>query len=515
MDRIRKIRRAIISVSNKEGVVPFAKTLADSGTEIVSTGGTASLLRKEGVRVTEISEVTGFPEMLGGRVRTLHPRVFGGILGRRGVESDLGEMESHEIAPIDLVVVNFYPFAETIARPGVTDAEAIESIDIGGPSLLRAAAKNYGDVCVLCDSAQYEPFLQCLASPEGITIDYRRRSAEIAFRTVADYDERILAWFEAAGEGEFPDTLHLAGTVRGRLRYGENPHQRAAWYDRAGSPIRFEALQGKELSYNNLIDADAAWRLIDEFDGTAVAIIKHGNPCGAALGDGPAEAFRDALAGDPISAFGGIVAVNRSVDASLAGELTKMFLEVVLAPDFDEEALGLLRKKKKLRLVRVEKRAAPSTNREVRLIADGLLLQDGDAPGQGDENWEVKTTSRPTEGEMADARFAWLVAKHVRSNAIVLAKEKRTVGVGAGQMSRVDSTWIAIEKARAHGHDPKGAVLASDGFFPFPDSVQKAHEAGIRLLVQPGGSIRDGEVVAEADRLGVAMIFTGARHFRH
>lgn len=515
MEGIRRVGRAIMSVSNKEGALPLAKALAAAGTEIVSTGGTSRLLREGGVPVTEIERVTGYPEMLGGRVRTLHPNVFGGILGRRAVESDRAEMKAHGITAVDLVVVNFYPFAETVARPGVSETEAIESIDIGGPSLLRAAAKSFEGVAVLHDPAQYGEFLDRLASPGGLDVDYRRRLALEAFRYVAEYDERVLAWFERGEEGRPPATFHLAGPVRCPLRYGENPHQKASWYDRAGSSHRFEALQGKELSYNNLADSDGAWRLILEFEGPAAAVIKHGNPCGAAAADDILEAFRWAHASDPVSAFGGIVAFNRIVEGALAAELKSLFLEVVLAPGFDGEALALLGKKKKLRLVTVTPRPAAGPLREAKVILDGLLVQEGDPPGAGGESWEVKTKRPPTAGEERDARFAWKVAKHVRSNAIVLAKGGRTIGIGAGQMSRVDSTWIAVEKAKAHGHDPEGSVLASDGFFPFPDSIEKAHEAGVAVLVQPGGSIRDDEVVAEADRLGLSMLFTGARHFRH
>ena len=516
MDVMRKVKRAVVSVSNKEGIVPFAAALAASGTEILSTGGTANLLRSEKIEVTSFDEVTGFPEMLGGRVRTLHPKVFGAILGRLDLESDRAEMEKHRIEPIDLVVVNFYPFAETVAKPGVTDEEVIESIDIGGPSLLRAAAKNHRHVAVLNDPSQYGDFLEQLGSPEGVNEGYRRFLAESAFRCVADYDERILARFEGTGTGQFPGTWHLGGRLRSRLRYGENPHQEASWYERAGSSHRFKPLQGKELSYNNLADADAAWRLILEFDRPAAAVIKHGNPCGAAVAGDPAAAFEAAHACDPLSAFGGIVAVNRPVEGNLAAALKPLFLEVVLAPEFSEEALAILGRKKKLRLVRVSAAPSPGADREIKVILDGILVQEGDPPGgRGREEWRTVTREKPSTTEKEDARFAWLVAKHVRSNAIVLAREGRTIGIGAGQMSRVDSTRLAMEKAKRADHPIEGAVLASDGFFPFPDSVQEARSEGVRLFVQPGGSIRDDEVVAEADRLGAVMLMTGARHFRH
>jgi phosphoribosylaminoimidazolecarboxamide formyltransferase/IMP cyclohydrolase len=515
MESMRRIRRAIVSVSDKRGLVPFASALASTDAQILSTGGTAAHLRAAEVPVREIREVSGFPEMLGGRVRTLHPLLFGGILARRGVASDREEMDVFGIPPIDLVLVNFYPFAETIARAGAAGEEIVESIDIGGPSLLRAAAKNFEDVAVLFHPDQYEPFLARLRSDEGVPLAERRALAARAFRYVADYDERILAWFERDASGALPDPFHLAGSLRRALRYGENPHQTAAWYERAGSSHRFEALQGKELSYNNLADADAAWRLLAEFESPAAVIVKHGNPCGAALGADAPAAFRAALSTDPLSAFGGIVAVNAPVGEALASEWEKIFLEVVLAPDFETEALRCLGKKKNLRLVRVSANPSPGPSREVRFLADGFLVQSLDDLCINDETWRVATERKPTEEEMRDARFAWRTAKHVRSNAIVLARGERTVGIGAGQMSRVDSTLLAIEKARRAGIETSGAVLASDGFFPFPDSVERAHEAGVSVFVQPGGSIRDEEVFAAANRLGAAMILTGARHFRH
>ncbi|MFH1680879.1 MAG: bifunctional phosphoribosylaminoimidazolecarboxamide formyltransferase/IMP cyclohydrolase [Candidatus Eisenbacteria bacterium] len=512
---MRRVWRAVVSVSDKRGLVSFASDLARAGTEILSTGGTAKHLRAAGIAVREIREVSGFPEMLGGRVRTLHPLLFGGILARRGVDSDREEMERYGIPPIDLVVMNFYPFAETVARPGATEEEIVESIDIGGPSLLRAAAKSFDDVAVLFDPEQYGPFLERLRSTDGITLADRRALASRAFRLVADYDERILAWFERGGARDLPAAFHLAGTHRQALRYGENPHQTAAWYDRAGSSHRLEPLQGKELSYNNLADSDSAWRLLLEFEGPAAAIVKHGNPCGAALGPDGAAAFRAALSTDPLSAFGGIVAVNTPVDGSLGAELEKVFLEVVLAPSFDQDARSRLAKKKNLRLVRVEANRAAGAARQIRILIDGFLVQSDDHLRVNEEEWRVATDREPTEEELRDARFAWRVAKHVRSNAIVLARGERTVGIGAGQMSRVDSTLLAVEKAGRSGMETRGSVLASDGFFPFPDSVERAHEAGVGVFVQPGGSIRDKEVIAEANRLGAAMILTGARHFRH
>lgn len=510
-----QIARAIVSVSDKTGIVPFAAALAKRGTVILSTGGTAALLRSEGIPVSEVAEVTGFPEMLGGRVRTLHPRIFGGILGRRAVATDVEEMKRHGIPAIDLVVVNFYPFRETVARPGVTEKDGIESIDIGGPSLLRSAAKSHADVAVLHSPAQYVRFLEKLHSDDGVDPGYRRELAASAFRHVAEYDRAIEEWFHR-GEKKTPaQVFRLEGTLNRRLRYGENPHQEAAWYRDNRSTNRFEPLQGKELSYNNLLDGDSALALAAEFDEPVAVIVKHGNPCGVAIADDPAEAFQRALACDPVSAFGGVVALNRPVDRELAVEMKKLFLEVILAPRFEEEALELLSKKKKLRLVRVEATAGREPPPEVRCLTDGFLVMDRNPAGDAGEKWECATRLEPAEEEWRDIRFAWRVVKHIRSNAIVLVRDGRTIGIGAGQMSRVDSTTIAMEKAERAGHPVRGAVLASDGFFPFPDSVEKGCEAGIRVYVQPGGSIRDGEVLAEADRRDAVMILTGIRHFRH
>ncbi|MBN1825784.1 MAG: bifunctional phosphoribosylaminoimidazolecarboxamide formyltransferase/IMP cyclohydrolase [Candidatus Eisenbacteria bacterium] len=513
---MKRIARAILSVSDKEGIVELGRALAAGGTTILSTGGTARRLREEGVPVREVGEATGFPEMLGGRVRTLHPIIFGGILGRRSREGDRREMEKHGIEPIDLVVVNFYPFRETAATPGATEEEIVESIDIGGPSLLRAAAKSFEDVAVLHRPDQYVPFLERLASPEGADLAYRRELAAAAFRHVEEYDAAIRDWFDEGGEGEeHPRRFRLEGTLRRALRYGENPHQSAAWYDRSGSTDRFRVLQGKELSYNNLLDADAALRLVREFDGPAAVVVKHGNPCGAAALADPREAFLAAYAGDPQSAFGGIVALNRPVDGLLASEMKPHFLEVIAAPGFDDEALDLLGKKKNLRLLLVEGAGAGARPPEIRVLADGFLTMDPDPIGPSGERWRVATERAPTEAEALDLRFAWKVVKHVRSNAILLARKGRTLGVGAGQMSRVDAAELAVTKARGAGHETAGAVLASDGFFPFPDGVERAAEAGIVALIQPGGSIRDAEVIAEADRRGLAMVLTGVRHFRH
>jgi len=511
---MKKIEKAILSVSDKEGIVPLARALVEGGTEIISTGGTARLLRDNRISVSPIDEVTGFPEMLGGRVRTLHPNVFGGILGRRAVPSDINEMKEHGIGAISLVVVNFYPFEETLARRGATEEEIIESIDIGGPSLLRAAAKSFADVAVLHDPARYEDFLGRLRSEEGVNLTCRRELAASAFRYVARYDEAIRAWFDGA-VGSSPGRFHLSGTVRQSLRYGENPHQKAAWYTGGRPAARYRCLQGKELSYNNLSDLDSAWRAVSELDKPAAVIVKHGNPCGAAEGTDLLAAYRAALRCDSLSAFGGIVAVTGEVEEDLAAEMKELFLEVVAAPSFSDPALAILAKKKRLRLVTVSVDPSAAAPPEIRVLADGFLVQEPDPPIPGPAAWKVASKRKPSKEEWEDALFAWKVVKHVRSNAIVLARERRTVGIGAGQMSRVDSTLLALEKAKRSGLSVRGAVLASDGFFPFPDAVEKAAEEGITLLVQPGGSIRDDEVLAEADRLGVAMIRTGTRHFRH
>ncbi len=512
---MKKINRALLSVSDKQGIVPFAAALVAQGAEIISTGGTASTLAAEGIAVTRISEITGFPEMLGGRVRTLHPKVFGGILGRRGHDSDSREMKEHGIGEIDLVAVNFYPFRETVARPGVTESESIEKIDIGGPSLIRSAAKSYPDVAVVTDPGQYEPFLAALATEGGVSLEERRGLAAVAFRHVTDYDEAIRDWFDRSDEeGGLPRQCSIGGEKAQSLRYGENPHQAAGWYITPGQPFRLTPLQGKELSYNNLLDTDAAWRLIREFDEPAVAILKHGNPCGVAINSDLVLAFQNALACDPVSAFGGIVAVNRPVTGPLAEEMAELFLEVVIAEKFEQPGRLRLSKKKRLRLVEVSGRGGAS-RLEMRSTSIGLLVQEIDQPGMDTSNWTVPTERKPDDRETADLRFAWSVAKHVRSNAIVFAREGRTLGVGAGQMSRVDSVNLALEKAGAARLDTKGAALASDGFFPFPDGLEKGAKGGITSVIQPGGSIRDEAVIAAADKLGIAMIMTGERHFRH
>ncbi|NNE09398.1 MAG: bifunctional phosphoribosylaminoimidazolecarboxamide formyltransferase/IMP cyclohydrolase [Gemmatimonadetes bacterium] len=507
------IKRALLSVSNKEGLVPLAGALRERGVEIVSTGGTATLLGNEGIAVTPIDAVTGFPEMLGGRVRTLHPNVFGGILGRRSHATDPKEMAQHGIRPIDLVVVNFYPFEETV-RSGGDRQSIIEKIDIGGPSLVRAAAKSHEDVLVLHDPAQYPEFLDRLTGEDtrGFDNEYRASLAAGAFAAVTRYDRAISGWF--AGD----EAIALSARLRQTLRYGENPHQTAGWYEDDGARLSLTPLQGKELSYNNLLDGDAAWELVEEWDEPAVAIIKHGNPCGAAVGVSHVGAYEKALACDPVSAFGGVVAVNGPVDGALAELLAKHFLEVVLAHSFTDDAEARLGRKKKLRLVQVTSKSpseAGGRRVTIRTIGAGYLAQDPDRAKQTREEWTVPTKRKPTPGEWRDLETAWKVAKHVRSNAIVFVKDGATLGIGAGQMSRVDSAELAVRKGRGAGHDLTNSAVASDGFFPFADGVEQAAGGGAAAVIQPGGSIRDQEVIDAADRLGVAMVFTGMRHFRH
>ncbi len=508
-----RLARALLSVSNKEGLVPLAGALRAHDIEIVSTGGTAALLKSEGIAVTEIDTVTGFPEMLGGRVRTLHPNVFGGILGRRSLASDQREMAQHEIRPIDLVVVNFYPFEESV-RSGGERQSIIEKIDIGGPSLVRAAAKSHEDVLVLHDPGQYAEFLARLAAEDarGFDREYRMSLAADAFAAVTRYDQAIAGWF--AGESG----IALSARLRQSLRYGENPHQSAKWYEDEKTRLSFTSLQGKELSYNNLLDGDAAWELIEEWKEPAAAIIKHGNPCGVATDASHVVAYEKALACDPVSAFGGVVAVNGPVDGALADLLAKHFLEVVLAPSFTAEAETRLRKKKNLRLVQVTSKTASraeSSRVMIRTIGAGYLAQDPDSAKQSRDEWTVPTKRQPTPEEWRDLEVAWKVAKHVRSNAIVFVKGGATIGIGAGQMSRVDSAEVAVRKGATAGHDLTNSAVASDGFFPFADGVEQAAKGGATAVIQPGGSIRDQEVIDAADRLGVAMVFTGMRHFRH
>jgi phosphoribosylaminoimidazolecarboxamide formyltransferase/IMP cyclohydrolase len=506
-------KRAILSVWDKTGLLPFASGLHRFGYELVASGGTARHLASEGLPVTEIDDVTGHPEILGGRVKTLHPAVHGGILAR-GTPEHLEELRQHGIGPVDLVVCNLYPFERTIAQPGVSELEAIEQIDIGGVTLLRAAAKNHERVAIVCDPAAYEAVLGLLEA-DGLDLDARRKLALAAFQQTAAYDLAISNWFQARVEGEavLPSVLTLRARKVQTLRYGENSHQEGALYRFEGSPPAFEQVGGdKELSYNNLADLEAAWGMPAEFDRPAVAIIKHANPSGLAVADDLIAAFNLALRCDPISAFGGIVATNRLVDAAFVQNLGKLFVEVIAAPAFSEEAIRLLTLRKKgCRLMRWTGRVSAPT-RGVREVHGGLLVQTADNAPLDTEAWKVVSRREPTEQELRDLRFAWIACKHVKSNAIVFAKDEATVGVGAGQMNRADSVRIAGWRA---GELAQGSVMASDAFFPFADGIEAAVQFGLTAVIQPGGSIRDDEVIAKVDELGLAMIFTGRRHFRH
>jgi phosphoribosylaminoimidazolecarboxamide formyltransferase / IMP cyclohydrolase len=518
-----RIQRAILSVTDKTGLVDFARALSALNIDLVSTGGTAKLLRDSGIPVKDISELTGFPEMLDGRVKTLHPKVHGGILHRRESPAHIAAVAEHGIQPIDMVVVNLYAFEKTAAKPGVALEELIENIDIGGPSMIRSAAKNFHDVAVVTSPSDYAAIAEEIAASGGLSRETKWRLAQKAFATTAAYDsaiastlERIPADFHLPPENDsFPQTLRLSFKKVIDLRYGENPHQKAAMYsDGSGVGVaNGRQIQGKELSYNNIVDLQAAWDLAQEFDpeidGPVCAIIKHTNPSGTATGKTLAEAYKRALECDPVSAFGGVVGVNRPVDAETAEEMHKLFLEVIAAPAFDEAAKVKLATKKNLRLVEV---AAAPQQWTLKNVSGGILVQDADVRPLQNVDLKVVTQRAPTAEETRALLFAWKVCKHVKSNAIVYARDGQTVGVGAGQMSRVDSAKIGAMKAQL---PLKGTVAASDAFFPFPDGVEEIAKAGATAIIQPGGSQRDPEVIAAADRLGLAMLFTGVRHFRH
>jgi phosphoribosylaminoimidazolecarboxamide formyltransferase/IMP cyclohydrolase len=520
-------RRALISVADKAGVTEFARELSSRGLEIVSSGGTAKLLADASVPVRKVSDVTGSPEILGGRVKTLHPRIHGGILARRHVASDREELETQDIAPVDIVVVNFYPFEKTVQK-GSPVAEVIENIDIGGPTMLRAAAKNFEHVLAVTDPADYGLVVRKL--DEGLDLATRLYLAQKAFRASARYEEAIASYLGGlAAEASalvarpvsaYPESLSLRFEKLQDLRYGENPHQTAAFYRDSGAASTIgiagaRQLHGKELSYNNILDLDAAWRLVRELSPSraAAAVIKHTNPCGAAMADDLREAYVRARSTDPVSAFGGIVALNREVDAATAEELSTTFLEAVVAPGFDPKAIETLVQKKAIRLMRVEDPEPPPwSGFNLCRVLGGLLVQDWDRNDESGLELRAVTERAPTERELEALRFAWIVAKHVKSNAIVLARNDALLGVGAGQMSRVDSCRIAIEKA---GGTVSGAVAASDAFFPFRDGVDVLAEAGVEAIIQPGGSVRDEEVIAACNERGLAMVVTGRRHFRH
>jgi phosphoribosylaminoimidazolecarboxamide formyltransferase / IMP cyclohydrolase len=511
-------RRALISVYDKTGVDTFARALVDLGWELVSSGGTATFLEERGLHVTTVESVTEAPEMLGGRVKTLHPRIHAGILARRELDDDMATIAEHEIDPIDLVCVSLYPFAAVAGRRGTSEAEVVEMIDVGGPSMLRAAAKNFRHVVVVSDPAQYDVVLGELRADGDVSEDTRRRLARETFETTATYEAAIANWFGEA-EAMFPEQLTLPLRKVMDLSYGENPHQSAAFYREVGARrhllSKVEQLGGKDLSYNNLVDLEGARRVAREFALPTAVIVKHANPCGVAVGATIEEAWERALAADPVSAFGCVAILNRPVDAELGARIAEHFVEVLLAPGYDEGAVAELTRKKALRVLRDdERRAETPGERDYKRVLGGLLVQDRDSEIEDRETMEV-VCGELDEHEWGDLLFAWRVCKHVSSNAIVLARDLQTIGVGAGQMSRVDAVRISVEKAREHGHETRGSVLASDAFFPFADGPQIALDAGVAAIVQPGGSRRDDEVVEAVKAAGVAMVFSGRRHFRH
>jgi phosphoribosylaminoimidazolecarboxamide formyltransferase / IMP cyclohydrolase len=525
----RKIARALLTVSDKTGLADFARGLRRHGVQIVSTGGTAKLLREAGIEVIDVAEITGLPEMMDGRVKTLHPKIHGALLAVRENEAHLKALADHAIHPIDLLAANLYPF-EQMAAGGADFAACIENIDIGGPALIRAAAKNHEAVTVVVDPADYAAVLADMDAHGGATtLALRKELAARGFARTAQYDAAISAWFAGELGEKTPRTLAIAGTLGEALRYGENPHQWGAFYrtgERRFGVATATQVQGKELSYNNLNDTDAAYELVAEFDPgaqAAVAIVKHANPCGVATGASLREAYEKALACDPVSAFGGIVALNRALDASAAAEIVKIFTEVIIAPDASDEAKAILAAKKNLRLLLASGLPDPRTQGfTFRSVAGGFLVQSRDDAVVAEREMKAVTKRKPTDAELADLRFAFTVAKHVKSNAIVYAKGGATVGIGAGQMSRVDAArmaaWKASEAGEAEGlaeSPTQGSVVASDAFFPFADGIEAIAEAGATAVIQPGGSLRDDEVIEAADRAGLAMVFTGLRHFRH
>jgi phosphoribosylaminoimidazolecarboxamide formyltransferase/IMP cyclohydrolase len=517
------IRRALLSVSNKEGLLDFARALRSRGVTILSTGGTAALLREDGIDVTDVASVTGFPEIMGGRVKTLHPKIHGGLLGRQGIDEAV--MAEHGIEPIDLVAVNLYPFAATVARPGCSFEDAIENIDIGGPAMVRASAKNHDRVTIVVDPLDYGTILAEIDRSGGSVSDTtRRRLATKAFAHTAQYDAAVANYLDRATRGantsEFPDLLALQYRKRLDLRYGENPHQQAAFYvatDSQGASVGSASqLQGKELSFNNLADADTAFECVRQFDAPACVIVKHANPCGVAVAASLREAYDRAFRTDPTSAFGGIIAFNQPLDPETARTIVeRQFVEVIIAPEVAPEAREVCAKKENVRLLVTGGLAPSNTRFEIRSLNGGLLLQGRDLGMVSREQLQVVTKRVPSATELDDLLFAWSVCKFVKSNAIVFVKDRMTVGVGAGQMSRVVSTRIAAMKARDEGLEPRGSVMASDAFFPFRDGLDAAAEHGITAVIQPGGSKRDSEVIAAADEHGLAMVFTGMRHFRH
>jgi len=518
------VQRALISVSDKLGLAALARGLADAGVEIYSTGGTRKYLEGEGLTVHDVAAYTGFPEMMGGRLKTLHPKIFGGILVRRDQPGDMAALAQHQILTFDLVVVNLYPFQATIAKPGVTLPEAIEQIDIGGPSLVRAAAKNFAFTTVVTDPLQYSEVLEQISQQGATTLELRQKLSGAAFAHTANYDRAIADYFAGQNaDGEFPGTATLGYQRKETLRYGENPHQAAAVYQtRGGCPaanvVAGHQLHGKELSYNNLLDLDSALTIVRSFSDPAAVVIKHNNPCGAAEAKNLADALRRAMAGDPLSAFGSVLGLNRPVDAATAEVLTEpgLFVEAIVAPEFSAEALEILTTRPKwkanVRLLAVGPIELAPAGLVFRPITGGALVQQADVLPDPEAEWKVVTDAQPADASMADLRFGWEMVRHVKSNAIVLAKDRMLLGAGAGQMSRVDSVEIAIKKA---GDRAVGAILASDAFFPFPDSIDHAVAAGVIAIIQPGGSRNDADVIAACNRQGLAMVFTGRRHFKH
>jgi phosphoribosylaminoimidazolecarboxamide formyltransferase/IMP cyclohydrolase len=510
------VPRALISVSDKSGVVEFATELAALGWELVSTGGTSRALREANLAPRDISDITGFPEMLDGRVKTLHPVVHGGLLARRDLPEHMKALGEHKIAPIDLVVVNLYPFRETAAKKNIKPEDVIEQIDIGGPSMLRSAAKNFASVYVVVDPADYPRVLAAIRARDD-DMDLRRLLAEKVFEHTAAYDSAIATWFAEQRGDLFPDTFTAAFQRAQTLRYGENPNQAAAFYvERAGSGIGGLAQRGgKELSFNNLLDLEGALLAIEPFaDQAACAIVKHTTPCGLAVGGDALDAYRKALACDPVSAFGSVIAFNRPVDKATADAVSSLFVEVIVGPEFSDDAVEQLGRKKNLRVL--EGIATwPNRSFDYKRVRGGVLVQERANTAIDTDGWDVPTKRRPTDEELADLLFAWRAVAAVKSNAIVLARDGATIGIGAGQMSRVDAAFMAVHKAKLAGHDTRGAALGSDAFFPFRDGIDQAAEAGVRAIVQPGGSVRDAEVVAAADEHEIAMVFTGKRQFRH
>ena len=550
MTQLRKIKRTLISLSDKTGAVEFGARLSEFGVQLISTGGTAKALRDAGLKVTDVSEVTGFPEMMDGRVKTLHPKIHGAFLALRDNETHVASMHEHGIEPIDMVVVNLYPFEETIAKEGVSLEEAVENIDIGGPAMIRSASKNWRDVAVVTDPRLYSELIEEMTENDGsISLDTRQRLAVLAYTRTASYDLAIssylarqlsddqllsieplnplqdLSFIESQhissdDDGATPDTVSIELVKVTDLRYGENPHQTAALYsdDSEGSMANAEQLHGKEMSFNNYVDAEAAWNLVNDLEGRAVAIIKHTNPSGVGVGATNEEAYRRALSTDPVSAFGGIVAFNRSVDADVARSVVEVFSEVIVAPGYDAEAIEIFKTKKNLRLLRLKPDDRRTTNHpaiEYKQISGGFLVQDADLKKISLDELKVVTKKQPTDAELRAMLLAWGVCKHVKSNAIVLANEFQTIGVGSGQMNRVDSVRIAAMRAERFDLPIKGSALASDAFFPFRDNVDEAASMGVASIIQPGGSVKDGESIDAADEHGIAMVFTGIRHFKH